>query len=98
ARNHSAPTGGSRSAEVLANELDAEIPIGGHTTHWTAFVREAARWPLELHVYPNRQVADLTELTAVERQDFASLYRRLLRKLDALYDKPLPYMSGWQIR
>jgi len=96
ARNHYHRTGGNLFAEVLANELDAEIRIVEHTTHWTAFVPEAARWPVELHVYPNRQVADLTELTAVERQDFASLYPRLLRKLDALYDKPLPYMAGWQ--
>ncbi|MGH3434297.1 MAG: galactose-1-phosphate uridylyltransferase [Thermocrispum sp.] len=96
ARAHHERTGGNLFAEVLAAEQDAEVRVVVHTTHWTAFVPEAARWPVELHIYPNRQVADLTELTPVERQDFAELYPQLLRKLDALYDQPLPYLAGWQ--
>lgn len=96
ARAHHARTGRNLFADVLAAEQEAEIRVVAGTTHWTAFVPEAARWPVELHVYPNRRVADLSELTPVERSDFAGLYPALLRRLDALYDQPLPYLAGWQ--
>jgi UDPglucose--hexose-1-phosphate uridylyltransferase len=63
--------------------------------NWTAFVPAAARWPVDVHLYPHRQMPDLTELTPVERDDFSSLYLLVLKKLDALYNKRLPYISGW---
>ena len=33
------------------------------TEHVTAFVPYAAKWPAEVHVYPNRHVHNLAELT-----------------------------------
>ena len=48
--------------------------------HWTAFVPVAARWPVEVHLYPHRQVPDLPALTDAERDDFAALYLDLLRR------------------
>jgi UDPglucose--hexose-1-phosphate uridylyltransferase len=50
---------------------------------------------VEVHLYPHRQVADLTELREAERDDFAELYPLVLRKLDALFGRPLPYISAW---
>ena len=32
--------------------------IVARTEHWTAFVPFAAHWPLEVHLYPNRQVTE----------------------------------------
>jgi len=63
--------------------------------HWTAFVPFAARWPLEVHLLPHRQVADFTETTDAERDELAPLYLRLLRGVDALYDSPTPYIAAW---
>jgi len=63
--------------------------------HWTAFVPFAARWPLEVHLMPHRQVPDLAETTAAERDELAPLYLRLLRGVDALYDTPTPYIAAW---
>lgn len=63
--------------------------------HWTAFVPFAARWPLEIHMLPNRHVADLAETTDAERDELALLYPRILRGLDALYDTPTPYIAAW---
>ncbi|WP_308010893.1 galactose-1-phosphate uridylyltransferase [Streptomyces sp. AC495_CC817] len=57
--------------------------------HWTAFVPFAARWPLEVHLMPHRHVPDLAETTEAERDELAPLYLRLLRGVDALYDRPL---------
>ncbi|MCR2812323.1 galactose-1-phosphate uridylyltransferase [Microbacterium sp. zg.Y1090] len=63
--------------------------------HWTAFVPFAARWPIEVHLLPHRQVADFAETTDAERDELAPLYLRLLRGVDALYDSPTPYIAAW---
>ncbi len=63
--------------------------------HWTAFVPFAARWPVEVHLLPNRHVADFAETTEAERDELAPLYLRLLRGIDALYDTPTPYIAAW---
>lgn len=88
-------TGRCLFSQRLAAEVGAMDRIVERTDSWTAFVPFAARWPLELHIYPNRKVADLTELDDDERDGFAELYRDLLRRLDMVYDAPLPYMMAW---
>lgn len=63
--------------------------------HFTAFVPFAARWPLEVHLLPHRQVPDLAATTSAERDELSMLYRRLLRGFDALYGTPTPYIAAW---
>jgi UDPglucose--hexose-1-phosphate uridylyltransferase len=63
--------------------------------HWTAFVPFAARWPIEVHLLPHRQIPDLAATTEAERDELAPLYRRLLQGVDALYDTPTPYIAAW---
>jgi UDPglucose--hexose-1-phosphate uridylyltransferase len=82
-------------AAVLAAEQDAGTRLVETSEHWTAFVPAAARWPVEVHVVPHRQVPDLPALTAEERDDFARLYSRVLKHLDSLYARPLPYIAAW---
>jgi UDPglucose--hexose-1-phosphate uridylyltransferase len=95
ARAHRDRTGGNLFADVLAAEQQAGTRVVAHSAAWTAFVPAAARWPVEVHLYPNRRVADLTELDDVERDDFAGCYLDLLHRLDALYDVPMPYIAAW---
>ena len=90
-----AATGKNLFVERLAREVQEGTRVVERTDLWTAFVPYASRWPLEVHIYPNRQVADLTKLTDIERKDFSALYLRLLKKLDSLYEAPLPYMMAW---
>lgn len=81
-------------ARVLAFERASErVILRGE--HWTAFVPFAARWPLEVHLMPNRHAADVTELTDDERDELAPVYLRLLRGVDAMYDTPTPYIAAW---
>jgi UDPglucose--hexose-1-phosphate uridylyltransferase len=95
ARRHRERTGGNLFAEVLAAELRAETRVVWQSTHWAGFVPAAARWPVEVHLYPRRQVADLSELDDAERDDLAASYVQVLRGLDALFGVPLPYIAGW---
>lgn len=62
---------------------------------FTAYVPFAARWPIELHLLPNRAVADFTELTDSELDELAQVYSRLLRTIDGIYSTPTPYISAW---
>lgn len=88
-------TGRNLYSDNLRAELLAGLRVVRTTEHWTAFVPAAARWPVEVHIYPHRQVADLPGLTAPERDDFSVLYRAVLRALDRLFDLHLPYVSAW---
>ncbi|BDZ55659.1 hypothetical protein GCM10025870_27320 [Agromyces marinus] len=63
--------------------------------HWTAYVPFAARWPIEIHLVPNRHVPDLAATNAEERGELARVYLRLLRGVDRLYDTPTPYIAAW---
>ena len=63
--------------------------------HWTAYVPFAARWPIEIHLLPNRHIADFAGTTDEERDELAGMYLRLLRAVDALYKTPSPYIAAW---
>lgn len=86
--------GPSLFQEVLESERRSErLILDGE--HWSAFVPFAARWPIEVHMLPHRQVPDFAETTPAERDELAALYLRLLRGIDALYATPTPYIAAW---
>ncbi|MGX6606097.1 galactose-1-phosphate uridylyltransferase [Micromonosporaceae bacterium Da 78-11] len=80
--------------------LDAERRTGSRVVlsseHWTAYVPAAARWPIEVHLAPHRDVADLPALTGAERDDLARMYLDVLGRLDRFFPgpEPLPYIAG----
>lgn len=63
---------------------------------WLAFVPFAARWPVEVHLYPLRRVRDLSELDEAQRDAFTLIYLDILGRFDRMYDSRLPYIAGWQ--
>lgn len=95
ARRHGARTGGNLFADVLAAERASGERVVAANEYWTAYVPRAARWPFEVHVMPHRQVPDLPALTDAERDAFGPIYLDLLRRFDALFDSPMPYISAW---
>ncbi|MFG6402859.1 galactose-1-phosphate uridylyltransferase [Microbacterium sp. P04] len=79
---------------ILAEEQASErVVLRGE--HWTAFVPFAARWPIEVHLFPHRHIPDLAATNDAERAELAPLYLQLLRGVDALYDTPTPYIAAW---
>lgn len=81
-------------ADLLERERNGpRVLLSGE--HWTAFVPFAARWPIEVHLLPHRHVPDFAETTLEERDELASVYLRLLRGVDRLYDTPTPYIAAW---
>lgn len=96
ARRHQSRTGRNLLADVVAGERAARDRIVSSTKYWTAFVPFAARWPVEVHLYPNRRVARLPDLDEAERQEFCHVYLDLLGRLEAAYGADVPYVSGWR--
>ncbi|UVO13518.1 galactose-1-phosphate uridylyltransferase [Mycobacterium sp. SVM_VP21] len=94
ARAHRDTYGTNLFADLLAAERAEGTRIVAQTDHFTAFVPFAARWPVEVHLYPNRRVHNLTDLTGDELDDFGGVYRNLLGRFDRIYDAPLPYMAA----
>lgn len=80
---------------MIAFELNSGDRIIYQDEHWVAFVPFASRWPYEIQIHPKAARKSLTELSDEEQDAFCELYPRLIRALDAIFDMPLPYMSGW---
>ena len=87
------------TATLTSSLLRAERSDGSRMVvegeHFSAYVPFAARWPLEVHLVPHRQVPDLAALDGAERDELAELYPELLKRFDALYPTPTPYIAAW---
>ena len=86
--------GGNLFADLLAAEVADGSRVVLRTELFTAFVPFAARWPVEVHIYPNRFVHSLLDLSDVELDAFAQIYLDILRRFDRMYSAPLPYISA----
>ena len=96
ARRYADSTGGRNLfADVLAGERASGDRVVASNEYWTAFVPAAARWPFEVLIAPHRHVADLPGLSAAETESFGEVYLDVLRRFDALFDAPMPYVAAW---
>ncbi len=97
AREHRIRHGGNLFADMLAREVADGSRIVVRTELFTAFVPFAARWPVEVHIYPNRFVHNLIDLDQDELDGFAAVYLDVLGRFDRMYSAavgPLPYISA----
>jgi UDPglucose--hexose-1-phosphate uridylyltransferase len=92
---HAAAGRGNLFDVMVAGEEAAGTRIVCRNEHWTAFVPAAARWPYEILLFPARRVPDLPALGEAARVAFCNIYPDLLRRLDALFGMPLPYIAAW---
>jgi UDPglucose--hexose-1-phosphate uridylyltransferase len=94
ARAHRSATGSDLFGDVLSGELADGSRLVAQNETWVAFVPFAARWPVEVHLYPRRAVRDLTTLGDAERAGLAGLYLDVLRRMEGVYDDTLPAITG----
>lgn len=105
AREHREKTGRNLLRDILDAELRSNRRVIDETDHWAVYVPAAARWPVEIHVAPRRDVGALYELTEEERDDLAKVYLRVLAAGDRFFvdedasgnpvSIPLPYIAAW---
>jgi UDPglucose--hexose-1-phosphate uridylyltransferase len=92
ARDH---PGGNLFDDLVAGQLRAGTRIVSRNEHWVAFVPEAARWPYEVRIFPVARVPDLPATDEAARDAFGPLYLDVLRRFDALFGEPAPYIAAW---
>ncbi|MCV6968298.1 galactose-1-phosphate uridylyltransferase [Mycobacterium bohemicum] len=94
ARDHRKRHGTNLFEDLLAWEVAGGGRVITRTDAFTAFVPFAARWPVEVHLYPNRFVRNLGDLDDAELDGFTQVYLDVLRRFDRMYPGPLPYISA----
>ncbi|MBY6414342.1 galactose-1-phosphate uridylyltransferase [Rhodococcus sp. BP-252] len=80
--------------DILAREIQDGVRVIASNGQFTAFVPFAARWPVEVHIYPNRHVHNLTDLTEPELDGLTDVYLDVLGRFDRMYPTLLPYISA----
>jgi UDPglucose--hexose-1-phosphate uridylyltransferase len=81
-----------RSCALCAVPPNVVTEVGG----WRVWVPEAASWPYELRLAPSAHVPDLPSLE--DRYGLAAALVDATRRLDALFDAPMPYMLWFHQR
>jgi UDPglucose--hexose-1-phosphate uridylyltransferase len=81
--------------DYLGAEVEAGVRIVVENESWVALVPYWAVWPFEILLLPRRHVRQLPDLTDAERQDLASILKRLLTRYDNLFETSFPYSMGW---
>jgi len=81
--------------DLVASEVSDGVRVVTRNEHWIAFVPQAARWPYEVRIFPTVLVPDLPVLSPAAREAFGPLYLDVLRRFDALFDRPAPYIAAW---
>jgi len=91
-RGHRARTGSCLSCEATLADARSDRVVSGNDSFVVA-VPFAARWPFEVTIRARRHgLGRLAELVPVEQRDLALALRDVVRRYDALFDFPLPYM------
>lgn len=81
--------------DVVAEERAERSRLVLSTSQWTAFVPHAARWPYEIHCYPNRRAPDLAALAPEARLELPDVLHDIFSRFARLFDEPAPYIAGW---
>lgn len=81
--------------DILQAERRERKRVVTTTAHWTAFVPHAARWPYEVHCYPNERAPDLESLSRGARTELPELLLDIFGRFTRLFDAPAPYIAGW---
>jgi UDPglucose--hexose-1-phosphate uridylyltransferase len=81
---------------LLQDLIDQEIKADQRTLYVghdaVAWVPVCARWAYEIWIAPKRPAPTIDDLLPHERIDFARALQLCLRKLDALWHRPMPYI------
>jgi UDPglucose--hexose-1-phosphate uridylyltransferase len=89
------PPAARRELDHETCPICTELTSGHHVSErdgWRAVVPHAATWPFELLIAPDDHLPDLPSLTDRQRDAFAACLGDALGRLDALFDRTMPYM------
>lgn len=88
--------------DVMEAEMRAGTRLIAQNEHWVLYTPAAARWPLEMHLAPLRDVPDIAALNDAERDSLADIYLRMLITANHFHRDPktgeyikVNYISAW---
>jgi UDPglucose--hexose-1-phosphate uridylyltransferase len=97
-REYKAKTGKNLIANVLEDEKKDGRRIVAENASFTALVPFFARYPYELHIYPNAHAEALTDFSPKQLQDLALIFKQVLTAFDKLFDISFPYIMAMNNR
>ncbi|MEP6980136.1 MAG: galactose-1-phosphate uridylyltransferase [Nakamurella sp.] len=87
-------TGGNLFEDLLAREMADGSRIVTENEHWVAFVPFAARWPIEVNIFPRRQIVDLPAADPDDTDALAAIYLETLQRMGGVFDDTLPAITA----
>ncbi|NLI70716.1 MAG: galactose-1-phosphate uridylyltransferase [Firmicutes bacterium] len=78
--------------DVLRIEESEGSRVVASNKDFTAFLPFYARYPFEVHIYSRHHRSSLSDLTAEEDQNLASILQKVVRGYDALFETSFPYL------
>lgn len=97
-RAHREETDENLIASILKKEKTDARRIVAENESFTALIPFFARYPYELHIYPNRHAAALTDFSLTELRDLAAIFKQVLRAFDELFKASFPYIMAMNNR
>ena len=97
-REHRTKTGVNLIANILADEKKDGRRIVSENESFTALIPFFARYPYELHIYPNRHAEALTDFSLKELLDLATIFKQVLTAFDKLFAVSFPYIMAMNNR
>src|SRR6266567_4632849 len=89
------PFVGPKLAQMVTQAREYAATSDGANLFDDMVAAEAARWPYEVRIFPVVRVPDLPALDEEARESFGPLYLDVLRRFDALFGQPAPYIAAW---
>jgi UDPglucose--hexose-1-phosphate uridylyltransferase len=93
-REHTARTGQNLIASILEEEKKDGRRIVVENDSFTALIPFFARYPYELHIYPNRHAQAIADFSLKELKDLASILKKVLGGFDKLFNVSFPYIMS----
>jgi UDPglucose--hexose-1-phosphate uridylyltransferase len=91
-----AATGRNLFGELLQRELAAGTRVVAENAEWVAFVPFAARWPIEVSIFPRTRIPDLPAASEQQRAGLAAIYLEVLQRMGGVFDDTLPAITAIQ--
>ncbi len=79
---------------IIEKEKKDKVRLICENEDFICFLPFFAKLPYGVQIYPKRHVETITDLTNSEKNLFASLLKRVLRKFDNMFDMSFPYMMA----
>jgi UDPglucose--hexose-1-phosphate uridylyltransferase len=92
ARRYKEQHGKNLIAAILEEERKTGKRIVTENENFTALIPFFARYPYEVHIYPNHHAEALTDFSNRELKDLAMVFKQTISAFDKLFDRSFPYI------